>query len=45
METLRRQLVGGEIGATGVIAVAWCVAITVVGYLWSRRLYDRDPAR
>ncbi len=45
IETLRRLLLGGEIGSTGVIAVAWCVAITIVGYLWSRRLYDRDPAR
>lgn len=45
METLRLLLLGGEIGATGLIAVAWCVAITLVGYLWARRLYDRDPAR
>lgn len=45
METLRRLLLGGEIGSTGLIAVAWCVAITLVGYLWARRLYDRDPAR
>jgi len=45
IETLRRLLLGGEIGATGLIAVGWCVAITVVGYLWARRLYDRDPAR
>jgi ABC-2 type transport system permease protein len=45
METLRRLLLGGEIGSGGLIAVAWCVAITLVGYLWARRLYDRDPAR
>ena len=45
IETLRRLLLGGEIGGTGVIAVAWCVAITLVGYLWARRLYDRDPAQ
>ena len=45
IETVRRLLFGGEIGSTGLIAVAWCVAITLVGYLWSRRLYDRDPAR
>jgi ABC-2 type transport system permease protein len=45
IETLRRLLVGGEIGSTGLIAVAWCLAITVVGYLWSKRLYNRDPAR
>ena len=45
IETLRRLLLGGEIGSTGLVAVAWCVAITLVGYLWARRLYDRDPAR
>ena len=45
METLRRLLVGGEIGSTGLVAVVWCVAITVVGYVWALRLYDRDPAR
>jgi ABC-2 type transport system permease protein len=45
IETLRRLLLGGEIGSTGLIAVAWCLAITVVGYLWAKRLYDRDPAR
>ena len=45
IETVRRLLLGGEIGSTGLIAVGWCVAITVLGYLWSRRLYNRDPAR
>ena len=44
IETVRRLLLGGEIGSRGLIAVAWCVAITLVGYLWARRLYDRDPA-
>jgi ABC-2 type transport system permease protein len=45
IETVRRLLVGGAVGTTGLIAVAWCVAITVVGYLWAKKLYDRDPAR
>jgi ABC-2 type transport system permease protein len=45
IETVRRLLLGGEIGSMGLIAVAWCVAIVLVGYLWARRLYDRDPAR
>jgi ABC-2 type transport system permease protein len=45
IETVRRLLLGGEIGSGAVVAVAWCIAITVVGYLWARRLYDRDPAR
>ena len=45
METVRRLLLGGEVGSGGLVAVAWCVAITLVGYVWARRLYDRDPGR
>jgi ABC-2 type transport system permease protein len=45
IETVRRLLFGGDVGATGPIAVAWCVSITLVGYLWARKLYDRDPSR
>ena len=45
METLRGLLLGTPIGDRWVVAIGWCVAITVVGYLWSMRLYNRDPAR
>jgi ABC-2 type transport system permease protein len=45
METLRRLLIGGDVGGAGLIAVAWCVAITVVGYAWAKRLFARDPSR
>jgi ABC-2 type transport system permease protein len=45
IETVRGLLLGTPIGNSGVIAVAWCVGISVVGYLWARKLYDRDPAR
>jgi ABC-2 type transport system permease protein len=38
-------LLGGEVGNTGLVAVAWCVAIAFAGYFWARKLYDRDPAR
>jgi len=24
--------------------VAWCAAITLLGFLWARRLYERGPA-
>ncbi|HVQ21725.1 MAG TPA: ABC transporter permease, partial [Candidatus Saccharimonadia bacterium] len=44
IETVRGLLFGTAIGNDGVIAVAWCVAISVTGYAWARRLYDRDPA-
>jgi ABC-2 type transport system permease protein len=44
IETLRGLLLGTPIGDSGVVAIGWCVAISVVGYLWSRRLYDRSPS-
>ncbi|MBC8092469.1 MAG: ABC transporter permease [Pseudonocardia sp.] len=44
IETLRGLLTGGPIDSAP-IAVAWCLAITLGGYLWARRLYDRDPSR
>jgi ABC-2 type transport system permease protein len=45
IETVRGLLLGTAIGSSGAIAVAWCVGITLVGYLWSRKLYSRDPLR
>ena len=47
IETVRGLLLGTPIGNSGLLAVGWCVAISVVGYLWARRLYERDqqPAR
>jgi ABC-2 type transport system permease protein len=44
IETLRGLLLGTPIGDRGVIAVAWCVAISLFGFLWARKLYERDPA-
>ena len=43
METLRGLLLGTAIGANAVLAVAWCVALTVGGFAWSVKLYNRDP--
>jgi ABC-2 type transport system permease protein len=40
-ETVRGLLTGGRIGDDGVIALAWCVGITVVGYLWARASFRR----
>jgi len=45
IETLRRLFFGGDIGSGGLVAVAWCLAITLGGYLWAERLYERDPSR
>jgi ABC-2 type transport system permease protein len=45
METLRGLLLGTAIGHNGWLALAWCVAITVGGYVWAKTLYNRDPSR
>jgi ABC-2 type transport system permease protein len=44
-DTLRGLLLGGPIGNSGLLAVAWCAGITAVGYVWARRSYERRPAR
>jgi ABC-2 type transport system permease protein len=43
IETVRGLLLGTPIGNSGIVGVGWCVAISVVGFLWARRLYERDP--
>jgi ABC-2 type transport system permease protein len=45
METVRGLMLGTGIGNNAWIAVAWCVALTVIGYVWAKRLYNRDPSR
>jgi ABC-2 type transport system permease protein len=45
IETLRGLLMGTPIGDNAVIAIAWGAGITLVGYAWAKRLYDRDPVR
>ena len=42
-ETVRGLLVGTAIGDSAVVAIAWCAAIALVGYVWAKRLYNRDP--
>ncbi|ASW55805.1 ABC transporter permease [Plantactinospora sp. KBS50] len=44
IDTLRGLLTGTPIGNSAWIALAWCVVIAVGGYLWSRRLFNREPA-
>jgi ABC-2 type transport system permease protein len=45
IETLRGLLLGTPIGNDGLVAVAWCVVVSVGGYFWALRLYQRMPAR
>ncbi|MFG2126172.1 ABC transporter permease [Streptomyces sp. NPDC048710] len=44
IETLRGLLLGSEIGTkNAVLAVGWCLALTVLGYLWSKAQFNREP--
>ncbi|WP_233492305.1 ABC transporter permease [Blastococcus sp. TF02A-30] len=45
IETVRGLLTGTAIGSSGLVAIAWCAGIALVGYLWARRNYERRPAR
>jgi ABC-2 type transport system permease protein len=45
MNTLRGLLLKHAIGNDAWVACAWCVAITVAGFVWATRLYNRDPSR
>jgi ABC-2 type transport system permease protein len=45
IETVRGLLLGTPIGDNGLLAVAWCLVISVAGYVWARRLYERNLAR
>ncbi|MFI6515420.1 ABC transporter permease [Spirillospora sp. NPDC050679] len=43
IETLRGLLMGGAIGSSAYQTVAWSAGITLAGFLWSLKLFDRDP--
>jgi ABC-type polysaccharide/polyol phosphate export systems, permease component len=45
IETLRGLLLGTPIGNSAILAIAWCTGITLVGYLWAKKLFNRDPSR
>jgi len=45
IETVRGLLLGTPIGLSWLLALGWCAILSLVGYLWAMRLYERDPAR
>jgi len=45
IETVRGLLLGTGIGNSGLLAVGWSAVIALAGYLWAKRLYNRDPVR
>jgi ABC-2 type transport system permease protein len=45
IDTLRGLLLGTPIGDSGVAAIAWCVGLSLTGFLWATALFRRDPNR
>jgi ABC-2 type transport system permease protein len=45
IETIRGLLMGTPIGNSAVLAVAWCIGLTLVGYFGACAMYNRDPVR
>ena len=45
IDTLRGLLLGTPIGNSAILAIAWCAAIALVGYLLARAIYNRDPVK
>jgi ABC-2 type transport system permease protein len=39
VESLRALLTGAPLGNTAYVALAWCAAIALIGYLWSRAAF------
>ena len=45
IDALRGLLMGTPIANSGYIAFAWCVVIGLGGYLWSKKLFNRESTR
>jgi ABC-2 type transport system permease protein len=43
IETLRGLLLGTPIGHNAWLAIAWSVALTLLGYLWASTKFSQDP--
>jgi ABC-2 type transport system permease protein len=45
IETLRGLWLGTGIGSSAVVGLAWCVALSLVGYVWARRTFKAGIKR
>lgn len=45
IEAIRGLLLGTPLGWSPVLAVGWCVVITIAGYAWSLAIYERKSVR
>ncbi|MET8877651.1 ABC transporter permease [Nocardia sp. NPDC004604] len=44
-ETIRGLLMGTEIGNSGIISIAWCIGLGLVGYFWSTSVFRKSGQR
>jgi ABC-2 type transport system permease protein len=44
IDTIRGLLMGGDVGTRGLVALGWCTALTLVGYVWARIGYNRTTS-
>jgi ABC-2 type transport system permease protein len=44
IDTLRGLLLGTPMGNSAILAVAWCVGLTLFGYLCAQAVYNRKSA-
>ncbi|MFE7463045.1 ABC transporter permease [Streptomyces sp. NPDC057499] len=45
IETLRGLWLGTGIGSSAAISLAWCLALSLIGYVWARRTFKAGAAR
>jgi ABC-2 type transport system permease protein len=45
IEAIRGLLLGTPLGWNVLLAVGWCVVITIAGYAWSMAIYERKSVR
>jgi ABC-2 type transport system permease protein len=45
ISALRGLLMGTPIGNDGYLALAWCLVIGFGGFLWSKKLFNRESTR
>ena len=45
IDTLRGLLLGTSVGDRWLVAVGWCLVLALLGYVWARALFRRDPNR
>ncbi|MET0975159.1 MAG: ABC transporter permease [Leifsonia sp.] len=45
IEAIRGYLLGTPLGWSPVLAIGWCIVISVAGYAWAKTIYERKSVR